>query len=267
MFIIWGTKRTVRKQGIVADFCPICREVRPFEIKRIGKLNQIYYIAFGEGTLLGYIRECQVCGTTYNAEPLDYAKLEKDRSRVNDLEGLVRDTYPNLGQEYDERLGLEQLLKKSPSSVPPDIRMAHVVEIFRLINPEVELYYTRDTRMDKKSGLGCLGTLLLGGGLITLAITKFEHSKLEDPLMYAAMGVFAIGTIYTIVMLALGPGRFVKKKLLPKMARGLHPLAPTEGEITAVLEKCKSLGMKVGKKVKTAQIMEALRAYRPDGGM
>jgi len=35
MFIVWGKKRVERKQGMVADFCPICREVRAFTLIRL----------------------------------------------------------------------------------------------------------------------------------------------------------------------------------------------------------------------------------------
>ena len=42
MFIVWGTKRTERKQGLVADFCPICREVRAFQLIRVGLASLVH---------------------------------------------------------------------------------------------------------------------------------------------------------------------------------------------------------------------------------
>ena len=49
MLFIWGKKRVERNIGKVADFCPICREVRMFQLIRVGVADHIYYVSFGEG--------------------------------------------------------------------------------------------------------------------------------------------------------------------------------------------------------------------------
>src|SRR5258706_9118781 len=44
MFIIWGKKRVTKSLGYVADFCPLCRDVRTFELVRVGLAGHIYYL-------------------------------------------------------------------------------------------------------------------------------------------------------------------------------------------------------------------------------
>jgi len=41
MFIVWGKKIVYRKLGFVADFCPICRGPRAFELKRVGSASHL----------------------------------------------------------------------------------------------------------------------------------------------------------------------------------------------------------------------------------
>jgi hypothetical protein len=77
MFIVWGKKAVYRKIGFVADFCAMCRTVKPFEIKRIGMAGHVYYITSGEGELLGYQRTCLSCKTAVDTDPNGYTAIEK----------------------------------------------------------------------------------------------------------------------------------------------------------------------------------------------
>jgi len=68
-FIVWGKKRVTRNLGYVADFCPLCREPKPFLLQRIGMAGHVYYISAGEGELVGFHRTCQTCKTAFTADP------------------------------------------------------------------------------------------------------------------------------------------------------------------------------------------------------
>ena len=63
MFVVWGTKIKRKKVGRVADFCPMCRGLSVFELRRVGEASHVYYISFGQGTLLGYDITCETCAT------------------------------------------------------------------------------------------------------------------------------------------------------------------------------------------------------------
>jgi len=58
--------------------------------------------------------------------------------------------------------------------------------------------------------------------------------------------------------MGLGPGRYLRGHLIPKLVRGLAPLQPTLEELSAVLAKCKAAGMLIGKKVKPDRLMVEL---------
>ena len=98
MFIVWGKKRVERNQGLVADFCPICREVRAFQLIRVGLASHVYYVSFGEGKLAGHIIRCNECRVKLAVDPTRYATTEKD-ARVG-LEVLLGGTFPKLREVY-----------------------------------------------------------------------------------------------------------------------------------------------------------------------
>jgi len=254
MFIIWGTKRVERNQGVVADFCPICREIRSFQLKRVGMASHVYYLSFGEGKLEGFEIRCETCGVRLGVEPTRYVATSKG-SPVN-LEALARDTFPRLREVYANRLELEAKLRRSRSALSAEERQDFLIEPFALLNPLVEARQANSTEMDKPSSLGCLGTLLVAGGVFSGSMAL--KGRAQDRMLLAALILFAVGTVYTFVQMHLGPKRFVRAKILPSLVQSLRPLEPTREELTACIERCKTLGMRIGKTAKPDEVWSLL---------
>jgi hypothetical protein len=243
MLIVWGTKRVERKLGMVASFCPICREVRAFQLIRVGLASHVYYVSFGEGKLAGHEIHCQECGVRLKADFARYAKTEKD-TRV-DIEVLVRDTFPKLREVYAERLEQEKRIRQSPSSLSADERQYCLMEPFILLNPLVERRFASSTEMDRQSGLGCLATVLIGGGLFFGSLAF--HGPLQDKILVTAAILFGMGTLYTFVQMHLGPKRFFAARLQAPLVKALKPLRPTREDVAACLERCRTQRLKIAK--------------------
>lgn len=254
MFIIWGTKRVERDQGTVADFCPICREIRSFRLVRVGMAGHIYYLSFGEGKLAGHIIRCDACGVQLSVEPTRFVTTQKD-PRIG-LEALIRDTFPKLREFYAERLKFEDQIRRTRTSLALEDRNRFLMEPFALLNPLVEQRFANSTEMDKPAGLGCLGTLLVGGGLFFGSLAF--RGPMQDKMLIAAAILSGVGTIYTFIQLHLGPGRFFRARVLPSLVKALRPLAPTREEIAACIERCQTLGLKIGKVAKSSEVWSRL---------
>jgi len=255
MFIVWGKKRVERKIGLVADFCPICRDVRAFQLIRVGLAGHVYYVSFSEGKLAGHIIRCSECGLDLGVDPTRYASAEND-SRVG-LEALVQHTFPNVREFYGARLEMETRIKRTRSSLSGDDYKRFLMEPFALLNPQVEERFAKSTQMDKQSGLGCLGTVLVGGTIFFVGAV-YIRGPAKDKYLLAALIFVAIGTIYTLVQMHLGPGRFFRVKLLPSLVKALKPLEPTREDLADCLERCKTLGLKIGKVVKVDEVWSRL---------
>jgi hypothetical protein len=259
MFIVWGTKRTERRQGAVADFCPICREVRAFELIRVGLASHVYYVSFGEGKLVCFLIECQKCAVHLRVNPARYATTEK--GRVADLELLIQKTFPGLRTTLAERLALESEIKRSSAALPAERRDALLMEPFVLLNPAVERRYAGSTQFDKQSGLGCLGTLAVVIGLFFVSFQFRGNAK--DHILIATAILGGLGTIYTFVQFHFGPARYAQARIVPPIAQALAPLAPTMDEVARCVDRCKTLGLKIGKAVKAKDICSGLQRCVP----
>ena len=85
--IIWGSKGRERKIGEGTFYCPICQRRCQYYLKRLGRYFTLYFIPLFETKKYGEFVECQVCGTPFKSEILDYSsqaleeerKLEKQR--------------------------------------------------------------------------------------------------------------------------------------------------------------------------------------------
>jgi len=248
--IIWGTKRVVSSLGFVADFCPLCREVRTFEVKRIGMAGHLYFVSFGKGKLAGYLRTCRTGGTDLNAAPDQYASVSRKRLEPQELQPI---TFPNLHQVHGERLAIEKSLRSSPAKLSAADRLALLKEPFILLSPKVEERFA-STHFDGPTGL----TLLAGlAGLIVipaLLSPMLPSYASEVVLACIAAAVLAVG-----VQMFLSSERFMRKRLLPVLVPALTPLKPTPQELESVLKDMKALGRRIGSKLKLQTLLAGLQ--------
>lgn len=249
MFIVWGKKLVYRKLGYVADFCPICREAKPFELQRVGSAGHVYYITVGEGELVGYERTCQHCRISLQAEPSMYSDISKKPMPLRDL---ITHTFPNIQQVFQGRMELEDKVKKSPSLLTAEERHALIRQPFTLLASKVERRFS-STHIDKETAIAIaigLGLMLAGPAIFSAIAPESQEAGL---LTCISLGLLLI------CWKGMGSGkRFMQRDIIPVLANSLKPLNPSEGELNAVLAELKQLRNKMGKKLNVAALMDHL---------
>lgn len=246
MFIVWGKKLVYRKLGHVADFCPICRKPRAFVLRRLGSAGHLYYITVSQGELVGYDRTCVQCGTSFNAEPTQYAAVAP---QLAPLPELARKTFPDLEQAWKERLDLERQLRQDPRALNVDDRKALIRSPFLLLSPKVEKRFA-STHFDKEVGISALvalGLMIAGPALVR----KVAPDSAEPALLV----FMALGVLLVIVQMALAGGRFMRREVVPVLAKCLRPLQPTPGELQTVMAELKTLRHKMASKLQLAELI------------
>jgi hypothetical protein len=250
VFIIWGRKTVYRTLGYVADFCPICRDVKPFELKRVGSAGHVYYLSLGEGNLIGYERACQTCDTPLQVEPTVYASIS---AQIVPLPELTQLTLPNAEQIIGERLAVERMIQQDPFSLSAADRRTLIRSPFLLLSPRVERRLSK-TRIDKEIGLALIGAILL----LSLGTTIFSTVTAGA---YDGIGVifFVLLSIFLIAWQASTAGRrFMEREIIPLLVTCLSPLKPTETELNAVLSEIGQLKHKMAKNLKLADLKGCL---------
>jgi len=255
MFIVWGKKLVHRKLGHVADFCPICRKPRAFVLRRVGSAGHLYYVTVSQGELVGYERTCVQCGTAFNAEPTHYATVAP---KLLPLPELARQTFPDLEQAWKDRLDLERQLRSDPHALHADDRKALIRSPFLLLSPKVEKRFA-STHFDKEVGIAALAAL----GLM-IAGPATVRAVAPDAADLAVLVCMALGVLLVIVQIALAGGRFMRREVLPVLAKCLRPLQPTRGELEAVLAELKTLRHQMATKLKLPELVAQIAG--PGGG-
>ena len=237
-----GTKRTERKLGWVADFCPICRVPRAFQLFRMGQATTIYGVALGPGTELGYEIGCADCGTRLSIEKKRHATVEKVRPA--DLSYLVLKTLPTMPEMFAERFALEGQIRQGVQALDSETRQRCILEPFSLLNPELEKR-RENSEVDRPAALGCVGTLVFIG-LAIYAITQMPPAWQEQAAIATAI-LAGAGFLYAFIQIGLSARRFHRRIILKKVARALGPLQPTREELQAALETCRQQKLIIGK--------------------
>ncbi len=257
MLLIWGNKRVVSKVGYIADFCPICRMITPFQVNRIGLASHLYYIPFGQGKLIAHTEQCQKCGTVMKIAPENYATIEK-RSGLS-LDNLIQTTFPNIHTVYAQRLELEEKIKYRTAFFSPEEREALLMEPFGLLGQQAQVRLTGDIPLDWNVGIGCLGTCVLATLLAIGTMTIWKTPSAYDRALIAIGIVVAIGISYTSVQVFLSPRRFIQRSIVPRLVQALKPLGPTKDELAVCIDKLKAKGFKIGKVINAVKLWEAMQ--------
>ncbi len=250
LFIIWGTIRTLTWLGYVADFCPICRQTRPFSVSRVSRAEHIYYISFSEGALVGYLAQCQTCHINLSANPILYQTVSK--TLYPDLASLIQGTFPNLNQHYRTRLEVEEQIKRNPRFIPADTRAILIEEPFHLLSPLAEARLSGKTHFNRESGFGCLFTIVM-----FFLFCMLLNSMPNWLVVYGWLIVLA-GIIYTIVQLVLFNQRYVDREVVSLLASCLKPLDPTLDELQGCLNKLSILKQRLGRRLNAQKLLTAI---------
>ncbi|WP_028102805.1 hypothetical protein [Pseudoduganella violaceinigra] len=250
MFIVWGRKITRRPAGFVADYCGICREPKRFRLSRLGSVGHVYYISVGEGKLVGYERTCMSCGTFSPAAVSDYRKIAKT---ALPLETLKQETCPGLDAAMAERRALDERVKTAPHLLSPNERLGLIRSPFNLLSPKVEKRFA-STNLDG----GVVGAIAGAIGLMIVcpAVGAAISTEGAGPAMVIGMG---LGLALIIWQFIAAGQRFMRKEILPPLAKALAPLKPSEAEIEQALRDFRKAGHKIGGKLKAAEILQSAR--------
>lgn len=253
MFIVWGKKVVYRKVGHVADFCPVCRVARCFELKRVGMAGHIYYITAGEGELVRFERSCASCGTAIEANPDRYAAFAK---KPAPLEQLKRETFPGLDQACADQMALEEQIRNDPASLTGADRHTLIRHPFLLLSPRVEQRFA-STHMDKEVGFALAGAVLL----LAMGPVVAKALAADSPEVVILVSITA-AVLLVVWQVAMARMRFMRRQIFPVLATALQPLRPAQNEIERVMAELAQLGHKIGSKFKAGELVAHMQARK-----
>lgn len=255
MFIVWGRKAVITRLGWVADFCPVCRCIRQFELQRVGSASHVYYVSLGKGELVGHQRRCAVCDTVCHAEPQTYAAIGK----VNNipLNELQANTFPNIEIERGSQIALAQRLKTSPGSFTAAERQQLINNSMALFAQKVETRFAR-THLDLPTGLALAGAVVLYCVLFPMLNRLMPD---QEPVIATLCGLLAVALV--VWQFVESGRRFMMKQVARPLAQTLLAIRPTQGEWKEALADFKSHGYRIGRRLKVNDLMAAAEVKAP----
>lgn len=237
MFFVWGKQLVYRRLGHVADFCPMCRKARSFDLQRVGLAGHISFVSLGQGDLVGHQRACRTCKTTLNADPRTYRSICPKPAPLADLRRL---TFPGLADAWAERLRLERQIRLDPTHLAPKERRTLVRDPFLLLSPAVQRRFA-SIPIDQEVALACATAVFL----MIIGAAMGPHVVPNHPELALLLGA-APGIALVASQLATARQRYLRREVVPSLARALAPLRPTTTELSAVLGELRQAGHKLG---------------------
>jgi hypothetical protein len=247
--------------GRVADFCSICRGIRPFTIRRLEWVEmEMYLIVIVPVTHsrtvgpLEHDRVCESCGFRCAAFPGDYREILRDGSFGP--QALETRTHPELRSRYSDRLDLADRIRRA--AIDESERPALIEEPFRLLDPEI--------RRLAGPGPGFFwrwGPFALLGGGIGLAALSDKGEIVGGLAITAALLMWLILGFRHL----LGKVRMrasVAAGIYPLLGRALAPLHPSPSELAQALERISRESMGIAKWVTSDRVQAEIEVVARD---
>ena len=247
MFIIFGTQTKIKKLGYVAEFCNLCRAIKPFKISKVGMEDHIFFIPLGMKNVIGHEAVCTVCQTKRDVDSMLYKAFEKTTGSA--LEVLIRETFPSIRDVYANRLCLEDKLING--TLNPAERETFILEVFQIFNRRTEEnFYT--AFQARGPGAWLFGFTFIASFLVLIFISRSaEFSPAQRETILSTLGVLTVfGMLISVILMILQPGRSFRNTIIPAMAVAFIPLNPSKEELASSLGKMERSGFKIGAKTK-----------------
>ena len=133
ILLLWGERECERQLGFVADFCPVCRKVRPFAIVEVRMAAHFWFIPTERGRHLGNRQTCQNCRSVMPSHPAQFHRPVS--SLRGSIDGLIEKTFPSIREVYARRLAVEEAIASDPAKLDADTRAQLIEEAFQLAEP------------------------------------------------------------------------------------------------------------------------------------
>jgi uncharacterized membrane protein len=252
--IVYGTYRTETVDGFVADFCPVCRDIQPFQVIGIGDASHLFLISLSSGQFAGRMIRCAQCGTGRTYTQARYITM---MGEICEKSALIERTNPTVRAEFAERLALEERLRTSAAKLSAQEREMLLLEPFRELELEIE-QLDKGTLKQKQASMWGMSAMCAVIGLAGASV-RFQEAKVGWVVgagIVTFLGVWAGILIHNEL-------RGMKRRIMPSLARALRPLRPTKEELQSILARCRAARLCAGKKVKLDSLWTALQAGAP----
>lgn len=256
MLIIAGHKQVRKTAGLAADYCPICRDFRVFEVTILRRVPHLYYVPLASGQTIAHELECTDCRSVLGVNDPGYTGYSK--TFVRDVAELARLTNPDVVSRNRSRL--EQMDRFAEGRVSGRERRDMIREPFEALDYMVQKRWGRGST-PVLALLAIAAAVLLTGMAVASAAAGNGGIYVAAVLALPAAGA----VVGAAVSIRQGPRRWVSRHIHPRLAAALLPLDPTRVELSRALDDMRRAKRIIGKRVRAEDLAADLERARVPG--
>ncbi|HVE40647.1 MAG TPA: hypothetical protein VNM14_12200 [Planctomycetota bacterium] len=254
----------------MANFCPICRELRPFRLMRLERVNHVYNQAIGPGQFTGHSILCCTC---------DLELAVPEGSKVQPLaspEEALRAPDPAVTALHQPRIELEK--RRTEGRLSAAERTEMLEEPFALLESmassaaRVAPKHHADAVNSQVRTIGYLfGAMTIGsvGAACAYGIPpprRWDRGPSGKQVGYPLMAIGVLLLLAAVYFFVTATRRRVRSVLHPFLTRALSPLAPTVEELDQVLEKYRGRKSAIGRYLGASELHLANQEFARRNG-
>jgi hypothetical protein len=213
----------------------------------------VYYISVSKGELAGYQRTCCDCGMVLPVEVGHYSQLSAEQLPLVQLEQA---TNPHLSIRHADALAAAARLREAPLLLGEAERRRQIDAALRLQADALD-EYEATTRLDREVWWS-IGGAFAFCAVVLAALRQQAPQNMENGFIIA----FLLGLGAVAWQLSQMGERFLRREILPKLARSLAPLQPAPAELDEAFERLRAQGRKLAQRLDGRRVQQAITALR-----
>lgn len=241
MVLPFGKGHRRRRRGYALRVCPICRSVRVFAAIDFEQYTHVYFLTVSEERAVHTTMTCEDCGVCMDM-PTDRGVSIHHSSDLDTLwELLTPESQRHLAEEANAQLDL----LRNGEAWDAERRQGALAAPFRACESE----FASKIRGDKvhasswrRVAAGCAGILLFG----VAAIFYWSRGSGVELALFAGLGTLFV-FLHEYSFFEESSRRHLRRRIFPRLLRGLSPLRPTLEELRRVQKTLNSEGLYIAR--------------------
>lgn len=250
MFVHVDVKERRRPVGWAADLCPVCRDLRSFEVAEVRRVARVYLVPIGSGSLEGREITCADCKTVLPCPEEGYEAISKRR---RDPAKLVELTNPELLERVDDWFARQERIAQATLS-----NRERVAEILSVLGALEHMAWLRSRGGPEEFAMAVSLIFFVLLLIVALASWTTAGFVLQVILLTSLLTSLCVG----LILLLTHKPMSVSRHLVPRLVRALEPLEPTLDELADALALARRNGLRIGRYVNPRRLSRELARER-----
>jgi hypothetical protein len=263
MFVVLGRKTARAHRGWIADFCPVCRELRAFTVTGLFSVRHVYFLSAGGEQFVGNELRCSGCQTRFGHMSIPASVSEESiNGATGRLLHIAEATSPRGADQLRRRHEQEQRCRSG--QLGPGERHELLCEPFWSLDYLAGVMSHRGTHRSVTALIGSVAVISGCAAVILFSEwsdRRYPSARLTGWLVGAVVSTVGFG-VYAAYRTRIAGRLACEQSVMKPLIRALSPMRVKREELESLIHDLRAEGSAVAAGLNPAAVWRELEVVQ-----